>query len=312
MNFKILADALFNFHSVIRSHGWYALAPFVWDADAGVLRRTEQLASGQVVVLQCAAATDGVAVHVRERVGKRAQEEIAAKAAWMFSLDLDLREFYAVAAGEPRLAHVPRDGHGRFLRSTTLWEDVVKVMMTTNIQWSGTKRLVRVLTETYGAPYEKNDGTIPNAFPTAEAIARTRESQLRKLGLGYRAPYLLQLARGVADGKYDLDALRDPMRPTDALRRALLALPGIGPYAAATLLMLLGRYEFLGVDTEALSAVSRGLYDGKPVTEKEVQAAFARWGKYKALAYWFWNWDGQSATPSPPAPLPMGEGRISI
>jgi 3-methyladenine DNA glycosylase/8-oxoguanine DNA glycosylase len=291
VNFKIPADASFNFHSVIRSHGWYALAPFVWNADAGVLQRTELLASGQVVLLQCAEAADGIAVRVPERVGKRAQQEIAAKAAWMFSLDLDLREFYAVAANEPRLAHVPRDGHGRFLRSTTLWEDVVKVMLTTNIQWSGTKRLVRVLTETFGAAYEKKDDAIPNAFPSAEAIARTREGRLRKLGLGYRAPYLLQLARGVADGKYDLAALCDPTRPTDELRRMLLTLPGIGPYAAATLLMLLGRYEFLGVDTEALRAVSRGLYDGKPVTEKEVQAAFAQWGKYKALAYWFWNWD---------------------
>jgi 3-methyladenine DNA glycosylase/8-oxoguanine DNA glycosylase len=209
----------------------------------------------------------------------------------MFSLDLDLGEFFAAVTHEPRLAHVPREAHGRFLRSATLWEDVVKVMLTTNIQWSGTKRLARVLVDAFGEPYPKGNGEVPNAFPGPEVIARTREARLRKLGLGYRSSYLLSLARGVVSGKYELAALQDPAQPTDQVRRALLALPGIGPYSAATLLMILGRYEYLGVDTEALRAVSRGFHDGKPIGEKEVQAAFAQWGKFKALAYWFWNWD---------------------
>ena len=291
MNLEIPAKHPFKFHSVISSHGWSALAPFVWNAETGVLQRTELLTTGRVVLLTMRESRNGIAVTVRGRVNQREQQELIAKIKWMFSLDLDLREFYAAVANEPRLAHVPREAHGRFLRSSTIWEDVVKVMMTTNIQWSGTKRLVRVLIETFGAPYPNGGDSMPNAFPSPEPIARTRESRLRKLGLGYRSPYLLQLARGVVSGKYDLDALQDPTRPTDEVRKALLALPGIGPYAAATLLMLLGRYEFLGVDTEALSAVSRGFFGGKPIGEREVQAAFAHWGKFKAIAYWFWDWE---------------------
>jgi 3-methyladenine DNA glycosylase/8-oxoguanine DNA glycosylase len=280
----------------MHSHGWSALAPFGWNPDSGILQRTERLSSGRVILLTLRDAArstgeTGIAATVSDRLNQRERQELTAKIAWMFSLDLDLGEFYAAVADEPRLAHVAREAHGRFLRSPTLWEDVVKVLLTTNIQWSGTKRLVRVLVQAFGEPYPRSTSETPNAFPLPEAIARTRESRLRKLGLGYRSPYLLQLARGVVSGKYDLAALQDRARPTEEVRRALLALPGIGPYAAATLLMLLGRYEYLGVDTEALRAVSRAFHAGKPIGEKEVQAAFAPWGKFKALAYWFWNWD---------------------
>ncbi len=298
MNLHVPANEPFSFEAVVRSHGWSALAPYHWDADTGVLERVEELASGKIVLLAMEKVKGGIAARVSGRLTRREQQELMDKVAWMFSLDLELSEFYAAAASEPRLAHVKREAHGRFLRSSTVWEDVVKVMMTTNIQWSGTKRLVRVLVESFGDGRD-HDGAPgqagTRAFPSAETIAKTRESRLRKLGLGYRAPYLLQLARGVVKGTYDLEGLKDAGRPTDEVRRELLALPGIGPYAAATMMMILGRYEYLGVDTEALSAVSRGFYGGKPIGEKEVQKAFEAWGKFRAIAYWFWDWDAQVA-----------------
>ena len=59
--------------------------------------------------------------------------------------------------------------------------------------------------------------------------------------------------------------------------------PLSGAPAAATLLGLLGRYDCTGVDTEAISAVSKAFYGG-PIGEKEVQAVFAKWGKYRDSA----------------------------
>lgn len=319
MKFDLAVTPPFNFESVVYSHGWYQLAPWEWNAETHELTRPELLASGRVALLTLSPSFNGVQIESSGRLKQAETREIAFKVAWMFSLDLDLAEFYELADNEPRLAHVRPNAHGRFLRSPTFWEDVVKVMMTTNIQWSGTKRLVHVLVAKFGQSVGNAPPTVGNArrsvpsrrlnetafvqykgrrsvavpgraFPTPHAIARTRESTLRKLGLGYRAPYLLQLARGVVKNQYDLESLRDPAIPTEQLRRALLALPGIGPYAAATLLTILGRYDFIGVDTEAISAVSKGFYGGKPVTAREIEIAFARWGKFKSLAYWFWDW----------------------
>ncbi len=304
MNIKLSARPPFNFHSVVRSHGWYQLAPFAWDAERGVLSKVERLDSSRVVVLAMSEARNGVSVEVSDRLRKREVQEIADKITWMFALDADFSEFYALADTEPRLAHCREKAFGRLLRSSSLWEDVVKVMMTTNIQWGGTKRLVLSLVDRFGEPLP--DDNSRHAFPSPDPIARSRETTLRKLGIGYRSPYLLQLARGIVSGQFDLDQLKDLTRSTEEVRRDLLALPGIGPYAAATLLGILGRYDFIGVDTEAVSLVSKAFYDGKPVGEKEVYAVFGKWGKYKSLAYWFWDFEGQQQ-----APMEAWEARVS-
>src|SRR5512134_4002919 len=68
---------------------------------------------------------------------------------------------------------------------------------------------------------------------------------------GYRAPHLVRLARMVADGELDLETLaaeRDVL-PDDEVEGRLLALPGIGPYAAAHVMMTLGRNSRLILDS---------------------------------------------------------------
>ncbi|MBI5877806.1 MAG: hypothetical protein HZB53_09160 [Chloroflexi bacterium] len=295
MKLQLSARQPFNFHSVVHSHGWYQLAPWRFDPEAQTLHVVDRLSDARVVALQVRALGDGVEVESAGRMAQAAQREIAARATWMLMLDADFSEFYALTDREPKLAHCRVKAQGRYLRSPSIWEDIVKVMMTTNIQWGGTKRLVTALVDRYGAPLASDPAR--KAFPLPATIARSRETTLRKLGIGYRAPYLLQLARGVTAGAIDLDSLADRARPTEQVRKSLLVLPGIGPYAAAMMLGILGRYDYIGVDTEAVSNVSKGFYAGKPVGPKEVEAVFGRWGAYKMLAYWFWDWGGQQQTP---------------
>jgi 3-methyladenine DNA glycosylase/8-oxoguanine DNA glycosylase len=58
--------------------------------------------------------------------------------------------------------------------------------------------------------------------------------------------------------------------------------------------MLLGRYDFVPVDSMAIKRVSYEWYDGKPVGRGEVEQAFEQWGEWKGLAYWFWDWSAAS------------------
>ncbi len=124
--FTLSARSSFIFDSVIHSHGWYQLAPFAWDADKQVFRTTERLTTGRVVALEIVGRAKGVSVTTPRPVGKRETAEITANVRWMFGLDANFSEFYALADAEPRLAHCRAQASGRLLRSMNLWDDVVK------------------------------------------------------------------------------------------------------------------------------------------------------------------------------------------
>jgi len=278
----------FSLWAVVESHGWARLPPFAVDRTTGVIARIERLETGQVVELLIQEAVGGVTVEVRDQLAGSEREEVSRKVWWMLSLGEDLAPFYALAREEPKLAHVERRALGRMLRSPTVFEDLVKTLLTTNTTWAGSIRMAEALVSRLGDPLPTDPSR--TAFPTPEQVAEATEEELRQMGLGYRAPFLAELARRVAEGELDLEGLKDNDRPTEEVRRTLLGIKGVGEYAAASLLMLLGRYDYLPMDTWARKMVSREWYDGRPVGREEVEAAFERWGRWKGLAYWFWDW----------------------
>jgi N-glycosylase/DNA lyase len=102
---------------------------------------------------------------------------------------------------------------------------------------------------------------------------------------GYRARYLLALARGVADGGVELEALAHDQPGDDEVAARLLALPGIGPYGAAHVMLLLGRYSRLVLDSWTRPTYAR-LVGREQVSDAEIAERFARYGRYAGLAFW--------------------------
>jgi len=274
---------------VIRSHGWCELAPFNSQEPYDRLEYVLELDGGSVVAISLQEAPGGISVTLDGSLTAEEQSELADKVAWMLGLDMDFTWFYEHAKDEPKLASAARQARGRILRSATVFEDVVRTILTTNTTWSGTKRMVKALVELYGRAVEGNAEKI--AFPTALHLAKADVETLRKDGkLGYRAPYVLELAQRSSSEELDLEALKENSLPVDEVRRRLLALKGVGPYAAANLLMLLGHYGAIPVDSWALKMVSQEFYSGVPVGRKEVESSFERWGEWQGLAFWLWDW----------------------
>ncbi len=217
----------------------------------------------------------------------------------MLALDMDFSDFYAASKREPKLVQAEKLARGRVLRSPTLFEDVVKTILTTNTQWSATKRMNLNLINQYGpsldGPTPPSGGeTEKRAFPSPDEIAASSPEVLREaVRVGYRAPAIHELAVRVASGELDLESLKSSDLPTLELRKELLKIKGVGPYAAANLLLILGRGDFIPVDSWALKLVSHEWYDGEPVTPQQVEEAFEEWGEFKGLAYWFWDWKYQ-------------------
>ena len=81
------------------------------------------------------------------------------------------------------------------LRSPTVFEDLVKMLCTTNCSWALTQKMVTGLVENLGR--ETDDGR--RSFPTAEAMAdMPLQFFVDEVRAGYRAPYLKELADRVA------------------------------------------------------------------------------------------------------------------
>ena len=293
MKFTLSARPPFNFTSVINSHGWLQLAPFSYDEHTNTLSYVLRLSNERVIELHLRDATDGVSVET-EKLDKAERREVADKVTWMFGLDMDFSLFYAASRAEPKLSRAKKLAHGRVLRSPTLFEDVIKTILTTNTLWAATKNMTRKLVDELGALLAPRADEVPikRAFPTPQAIAASGPEFLKeKIRVGYRAPAIHQLAVRVASGKFDLEALKTSEWPTLELRKELLSLNGVGPYAAANLLMLLGRHDFIPIDSYALKMVSNEWYRGEPITPKEVEKRFEKWGEFKGLAFWFWDWN---------------------
>ncbi|MGB7873256.1 MAG: endonuclease III domain-containing protein [Anaerolineales bacterium] len=279
----------FNFRNTVRSHGWYQMAPFAYDEEANLLNYVIRLETDKVLEIQIRQAPDGISVETQAKLTKAETSNITEAVTWMFGLEMDFSAFYAAAKKEPNLAHVEKKAYGRVLRSPTLFEDVLKTILTTNTLWAATKRMNLNLMNQFGPTL--SDDPEKRAFPNpAEIAASSPEALKEAVRVGYRAPSIHELAVRVASGELDLETLKTSDLPTLELRKELLKIKGVGPYAAANLLLILGRGDFIPVDSWALKLVSHEWYDGEPVTPKQVEEHFEQWGEFKGLVYWFWDW----------------------
>jgi N-glycosylase/DNA lyase len=275
----------------LNSHGFADLAPTALDESSTTLSTTIPVPGGRPRRIRIG---PGDRHEARVEVlgptpGPRVREAALAAAAHVLRLDQDLSDFYERAKADPDLEWVTR-GAGRMLRSPTVFEDVVKTVCTTNCAWSATVRMVNALVSTLGEPSIGGDGPLTNAFPTPAAMAAAPESFYRDVvRAGYRGPYLIELARRVRAGEVDLESMSTASPdelPDDDLERALLELPGVGPYAAAHIMMTLGRNSRLIFDSWTRPTYARLAGRSTPVPDATIVRRFRGYGEHAGLAFW--------------------------
>jgi len=295
-NIALHPEPPFNFEFTAYSHGWVLLLPNHWDKEAKTLRRIERLGGGKVVLLSISSNTSPenprIIIEVRhhETLSKMERNEIMASVRHMFRLDEDFQKFYALCDQRGDRWTKLSQGLGRLLRSPSLFEDIVKTICTTNIQWGGTKRMIEEFVNAYGEKFSGDP--VMRAFPTPEAIAKTTLNTFsKKVRMGYRTAYVHLLAKQFANEEMNPNVFFDPEISTPDLKKKLLEIKGIGNYAAATLLMLLGRYNELPTDTVFREFVSKKYFKGKKVSDKKALAIYKKWGQWKYLAYWYELWE---------------------
>lgn len=207
----------------------------------------------------------------------------------MLGLDVDLSDFYRLAAADDLLAPLAERFRGfKPPRYPSVFEALSNAIACQQITLTLGIILLNRLAEGYGMPHPNpapGEGAT-GGFPRPAALAAITPETLRPLGFsGRKAQYLIDVAGGVASGDLDLEALA-ALDNASAMEQ-LIQMRGVGRWSAEYVLLRgLGRLDtFPGDDVGARNNLQRWLGRPDKMDYDEVQRVIARWQPYGGLIY---------------------------
>ena len=198
-------------------------------------------------------------------------------------LDDDIRAIYAEIGRDPRVAAMIDRYPGLRLLRIDPWECLVSFICSANSNIPRIHLVVERMSEAYGNPIEL-DGHTRHTFPTPPRLAGAGEMELRRLGLGFRAPYVDKAACMVAEGALDLAKLVGIPNPEAKAR--LMECPGIGSKIADCIAVFsLEKLEAFPIDVWIRRALGEWYFPGQKTPPDRVllewaQEHFGRYGGY--------------------------------
>jgi N-glycosylase/DNA lyase len=283
MQLSIATPRNFNFKRTVISHGWCELLPFKCDRDKWILERVIDLGSTNPVLVKITGNKRGLQIDTSARLSKASAEKVLRAVRHIFRLDDDMRPFYSSIMSDPEFSWIANQGAGRMLRSPTVFEDLVKMICTTNCSWALTEKMVTGLVENLGR--ESKDGR--RTFPTPEAMAlMPLKFYVNEVRAGYRAAYLKELADRVAGGELNVAEWLSSDLDTNDLIKTMKGVKGVGDYAAENLLKLLGRYDGLALDSWTRARFFKIRNNGRKASDKKIARYYSRFNSWKGLALW--------------------------
>jgi N-glycosylase/DNA lyase len=283
MEISLATPKEFSFKRTVISHGWCELLPFQVDRDNWLLTRTLDLADQPPVTITIAEAKRGVTINTSRRLNQGASKKVIRDVRHMLRLDDNIEQFYSLVAEDSDFNWIPKQGAGRLLRSPTVFEDLVKMICTTNCSWALTEKMVTGLVENLGR--ETNKGL--RTFPTPETMALMPVTfYVNEVRAGYRSAYLKELADRVASGELDVESWFHSPLPTTELIKEMRGVKGVGPYAAENVLKLLGRYDGLALDSWTRARFFSIRNNGRKASDKKIARYYSRFKEWQGLALW--------------------------
>lgn len=256
----------YSLQSTVLSHGWVNLAPYSWDHSGGILMRDEYLPNDKITVKLHIKQTRKNKVSVWFRspapVSKDSKKYVVSRVQRALCLDVNTKDIYTHARRlDADISGCIRNGGGRFLRGMTLFEDVVKTLLTTNASWSFTKLMVKNLIAHYGTQ---------GSFPSPDNLITASVADLRaKIKMGYRARYLSQIVSLFLSCSDESEIVHGKI-------------PGLGKYGITHVRVLNGDYSAIPIDSEVRDYCSANF---SIHADSDIVRHYSRWGKYMFIGY---------------------------
>lgn len=215
-----------------------------------------------------------------------------------FGLNDNLKQILSEIAKDPYIEGAVKALKGLRIIRQDPWECLASFICATYKSVPAIKNMLWKISRKFGEVREV-DGYALYTFPAAEKISKASLKDLTDCGLGFRAKYLLEVARIIASGEFNLERLK--REGYEQGRRMLLTLPGVGlKVADCVLLFSLEKLEAFPVDvwmkramvTHYTKHFEKHLLDkvklGKPLTTREYEkiSGFGReyFGRYAGYA----------------------------
>lgn len=223
--------------------------------------------------------------------GEVSESKAKMKIQQLFSTELNLSQLYDEFLDHEELGLVLRRFKGlKLLTETDLFEAIIKIIIgqQVNLTFAGTltERLIKLA----GKEVEV-EGNVFQIFPSPESTAKISYDQLRELQFSQRkAEYIIDLARMIAEGKLDLEALWN--KSDEEIIRKLLPIRGIGKWTIECLLIFgMGRPDILPAADIGLRNAIRKIWnlESQP-SEEEVRRLAEAWKPWRTyITYYLWE-----------------------
>lgn len=174
--------------------------------------------------------------------------KIEDKDLWIEYLDLcrDYGEIKDKLSQDPVLCEAIKHGEGIRILNQEPFEIVISFIISANNRIPMIKRAVNKISREFGKKIEF-EGREYYSFPEPAELSKASVEELKKCGCGFRAPYIVETTRKIADGSVDLYAIKN--MNTDRAHNELIKLKGIGPKVADCILLFsMGKYDTFPVD----------------------------------------------------------------
>lgn len=201
-----------------------------------------------------------------------------------FRMDDDLSAIHAQICQDERVAAMADRYPGLRILRQEPWECLVAYICSANSNIKRIHQVMENIAESLGYPIDLQ-GIRRYAFPGPAKLAAAGEAELRRLGLGFRAPYVDRAAQEVAAGELDLNALTHlPYAPAKA---RLLECYGIGSKIADCIAVFsLEKLEAFPIDVWVRRALGEWYFPGQKTPPDRELLAWAQsyFGPYAGYA----------------------------